>query len=115
MKIEVLTPEEWSAPDGIVMPAGSILIGVKDEDGRVVARSGIVSIPHIEGTWVAPEKRKTNLAFRMIRTLEHVARRTGKTHIFAFALDEQPEVGDYLRRLGYEKHPISVWTKKVSE
>jgi len=115
MKVEILTPEEWSTPDGIKPPAGSILIGVKDEEGQILARSGIVNLPHIEGTWVTPLRRKSSLGFKMIRTLEHVARRLGKTHIFAFAHDTQPEVSDYLKRLGYEKQPLTVWVKKVGE
>lgn len=115
MKIQHLSNSEWSSPDGIKAPEGSVLIGVKDQDGRVIARSGVISFPHIEGTWVAPAHRKGNLAFRLIKTLEHVTRRLGKTHLFAFAMDSQPEIGEYLSRLGYEKQPMTIWAKKVGE
>lgn len=115
MKIEILTQEEWASPDGIKVPDGSILIGVKDDAGNIIARSGIIAFPHIEGTWVAPSHRKGTLAARMIRALEHVTKRLGRSHLFAFILDEQPEIADYMQRLGYKKQPMTIWAKKVGE
>jgi len=73
----------------------------------------IVMLTIIEGTWIREDHRNTTLAFRLLKEVEKHLIEEGKTHAFAFTWDQQPEVGDYLSRVGYERKEISVWMKQL--
>lgn len=99
-------------PTGITWPADTVVLCAVEGD-QVVARSAILNLPVVEGSWVSPEKRGTSLAFRMLREVETIYRATDKTHSMAMAADDQPEVGEYLERVGYERMPVTMYTKKL--
>lgn len=71
----------------------------------------LLSPVHLEGPWVADEKRGTNLLSRLVHEAECAAKRCGLTKLFAFAVDAQIE--DYLTRLGYKPNPMTVWEKAI--
>jgi N-acetylglutamate synthase-like GNAT family acetyltransferase len=91
------------------------------QDDNVVGRSSMFTLPMIailnlsmiEGTWIAEEKRGTSLAARLIKKVESVFRENGKTHAYAFAYDEHPEVADYLQRFGFQKMPLTIYMKQL--
>ena len=108
---ELQIPAEQRVP----WPIDSIIMYAM-EDGKIVGRMGVMSIKFIEGTWVDESKRSTSLAFRMMKQMEAVLRESlGSTHAMALVYDEQPEVGDYLARVGFERFPVIVYSKELVE
>lgn len=115
-EIRQITPAEYvlqPADSRIDWPEGSIVLGAFASDGSMVGRIAIIDLPHIEGTWVADKFRRGTLAFRLIRGIEDIMRRIGRSHVFAFAYDTQPEVSSYLERVGYKRMPLTVWVKEL--
>lgn len=131
MATEVQAPEiEFVVVDGVDAraldpahldwPPDSKVVFVTQND-NVVGRSSMFTLPMIailnlnmiEGTWVAEEKRGTSLAARLIRKVESVFRENGKTHAYAFAYDEHPEIADYLQRFGFNKMPLTIFMKQL--
>ena|ERR1700720_3122224 len=103
--------------DHLDWPADSHVLFVM-ENGEVVARSSmtilpVLQYPIVEATWVREDKQKGTLAYRVLKEVENHFIEFGKTHIFAFAYDGQPEVGDYLTRVGYERKPLAVYMKQL--
>lgn len=96
--------EEGYVPD----PEKSIAVVARD-NGNIVARMLLISPFHIEGTWIHPEHRGATLLKRMIALMESEARKSKMNTIFAYA--DNSTVEAYLSRLGYEKTPLTVWTK----
>jgi N-acetylglutamate synthase-like GNAT family acetyltransferase len=118
MNIEVLTGAEMRKipqPDGVEWPEDSLHVVTFGDDGQLLARIGLIAIPHVEGTWVDPSLRGTTTAARMLRRMEDEVRKLGRTHLFAFAHDTQPEVAAYLERFGYTRFPASVWVKELQK
>jgi len=116
MRTEVITGSEMTKipqPDGVPWPEDSLHVVTLDDDGRLMARVSLIAIPHVEGTWVDPSLRGTTIAARMLKRMEEEVRNLGRTHLFAFAMDNQPEVSQYLERFGYKKFPVSVWVKEL--
>lgn len=116
MRTEVLTGTEMQKipqPDGVQWPDDSLHVVTFGDDGKMLARVGLIAIPHVEGTWVDPSLRGTTTAARMIKRMEDEVRNLGRTHLFAFAMDSQPEVSQYLERFGYRQFPASIWVKEL--
>lgn len=122
MKIEILTGDEARAAgydlrlDGkeIAWPSDSLVVYAHDDKG-IAGRTSLIELPHIEGTAVREDKRNGRLAAQLIATLEETVKQFGRSHIFAFALDDQPEVSDYLHRFGYRRFPVEVFVKNLVE
>lgn len=105
-------------PDGIQWPnpvMSAPIVVFAYEGDRVVGRSAILPVDCIEGTMVAEDKKGTSLAFRLLRRIEELYRANGRTHAIAFAHDDQPEVAEYLERVGYVKSPLTVYSKQLVE
>lgn len=91
------------------------------ENNEVIGRSSLTIMPMIavlntsiiEGSWIREAKRGTSLAFRLIKKVEEVFRENNKTHALAFAYDAQPEIADYLSRVGFEKLPLTIYMKQL--
>lgn len=81
---------------------------------KIIGRMGIMSIKLIEGTWVAPDAAPTT-AFRMMKQMEAVLQHLGNTHAMALVYDEQPKVAEYLTRVGFERFPVTVFSKMLEE
>lgn len=104
-------------PHGLEWPSDAHILFVY-EDGVIVGRSSMTILPilnlsMVEGTWVRDDKHGTTLAARMVKEVERHFVEHGKTHAFAFTLDSQPEIGDYLARFGWERKPLSVYMKQL--
>jgi hypothetical protein len=91
------------------------LVAYAVEDGKIVGRIGAVAIKVVEGTWCAPEKRGTTLPMRLMRQFEAMYSTFLGTAIGAFAPDAKPEISKYLERIGYEKLPVTFYTKTIVE
>lgn len=83
------------------------------EDGKVVARSSILPMPLVEATFVAPEKRNSTLAFRLFKEVEKLYLEHGKPVAMAMAMNDQPEVKEYLVRMGFKQMPLTLFTKNL--
>ena len=113
MEIRILSGEEMAKipqPDGIGWPAAMDALAAF-EDGELVGRVGIVSLAHLEGTWIAPPKRSGFLLFRLYQKVESVLKARGLTHVFAFTAD--PAHTAYLERVGYVRQPFEILVKEL--
>jgi Predicted acetyltransferase len=99
-------------PDGIEWPGDTRVLYVF-ENGQLIARSSIMSVPMIEGTWIKPEHRNGTLAVRIIKEVERHYLENGEEAAMAFAPADQPEVAEYLKRLGYEEKPLRFFIKPL--
>lgn len=118
MHIEVITGKEMQAipqPDGVQWPDDSLHVISRYDDGRLQARMSLIALPHIEGTWVSDELRGTTAGARLLARMEEEVRKLGRTHVFAYALESQPEIGRYLERSGYERQPLTVYAKEIQK
>lgn len=83
------------------------------EDGKIIGRVAAMSLKIFEGTWVDPNAPPTT-AYRMIKQMETAYAAFLGDSVGAFVADEQPEIGDYLTRIGYEKLPVTFYTKDLT-
>ena len=115
MDFRVLTGQaaREADPNGTEWPDSAYVLFAFDAD-RVVGRVALLPIPHIEGFWLAEDKRKGALGLRLMSMIEAVLKADGKTHAMAFSFDEQPEVGGYLARLGYSPLPVTTHVKELT-
>lgn len=102
----LLEIEEGFAPD----PNNSIVVVARD-DGEIVGRMFLLSLAHIEGTWINAQHRNGTVLLRMIKLMESEASKVGLKTIFAYAKTEK--VGSYLERLGYKKTEMTVFEKEI--
>lgn len=50
---------------------------------------------------------------RLVKEVEKILKDLKRTHSMAWQNEAQPEVADYLIRMGYTRMPIAVWTKEI--
>lgn len=101
-------------PEQVPWPDDSTVVYGYEAD-QLVARSGLVLMPLIEGTWVVPEKRAGRLAIRLMAQMEELLRQAQKPYALALGADDQPEVGRYLQYLGYERVPVTLYKKALNK
>jgi hypothetical protein len=99
-------------PEQVPWPKDAIVVYARS-NGDIVGRSALLQFPHIEGTWVRENERGSTLAYRLVTEVENVVRQAGRTHVWAFAHDSQPEVGGYLERIGYRLQPMKLYLKEL--
>jgi len=99
-------------PDHLAGPANAV-VSFAFRNGKVIGRSAIIQLPHIEGTWIADEERGSTLGARLIREIEKGLKNSGKTHAFAFADSFNDEVKGYLERFGYKRQTLDVYMKEL--
>lgn len=100
-------------PEGIQWPDGTlVLYAVKQ--GEIRGRQAYLLFPHLEGAWVHPDERGGTLAYRLIKETEKVVAESYPA-VFAYVMDNQPEIADYMQRMGYEKVPVSLWVKQFEK
>ncbi len=99
-------------PDHIQWPADSRVLFVFEGD-TLVARSSITNIPMIEGSWIEPTHRNGTLATRLMKEVERHYRDNGETAALAFVPSDQPEICEYMKRLGYEEKHLRFFLKPL--
>ena len=98
----------------IPVPPETLVLGAV-EDGRVVGRIMLLQMLHLEGTWVAEDKRGSTLAPRLVKAAEELLVRCGSTHAIAYTPESNPQIGQYLERFGYSRFPVTTWQKSLKE
>lgn len=115
LSIRRLDPSEFELlkqfPDGFAPNPNHSLVVVLSADEKMVGRSSIVGVPHIEGTYLEPAYRKGALLKKLIAAIEVEAQKEGISQLLSFA--PNVEVESYLARLGYSKMAITVWEKRL--
>lgn len=99
-------------PENLPWPGDSAVL-YAIENNEVVGRMGIIELPHIEGTWIREDKRNSSIGFRLITKLENILEEENRSAIFAFAANNQPEISNYLERLGYSLMPVKIYMKPL--
>lgn len=114
-QVKTLPKDSWEllkqAPDGIQLDPENSEAIVAIDDGKLVGRMYLCVMPHIEGTWIEEKHRGGTLLVRLETELLRKARELGIKGILAFATDESHI--SYLRRRGYRKFPVTVWSKEL--
>ena len=100
-------------PRNVPWPLGTTAVVGRDDSGRVVAFSAILVLPHVEGTWVAPEYQHSTAAARLVTKVEDTLKEQGGTAVFAFAHDFDPQIKSYIERFKYLRMPFSVYMKEL--
>lgn len=118
MNYRTLPAEEYprlaSVADGIIPdPDGSVVIVAENDAGEIIGRMIIVDVPHIEGTWVAPEARGGSVGARLEKAACQAAVALGLKKTFAFVTNS--EHAGYLRRLGWRDAGYMVLTKSLEK
>ncbi len=91
-------------------PASSIVIVAK-ENGEIVGRMMLLSLVHLEGTWINPRLRRGYVLVKMMKEMEKQAYEAGVRTMFAYSMNEH--VSDYLARLGYKKSELEHFEKEL--
>src|SRR5690348_9316554 len=100
-------------PDGIEWPDDSLVVVAKNGDDKIRGRSAIIQLPHIEGTWVEDSMRGSTLAFRLVSQVEKILKDAGKKYAWAFIQENQPDVMQYMIRIGYKENPLALFSKEL--
>lgn len=116
VQIEILTGAEARLvdPRQIAFPDDSVVFYAR-ENGEIVGQTSIIELPHLEGTTVREDKRGTRLAAQLVAAAEETLRSLGRSYAFAFVLEGDVQVADYLNRFGYSKFPVVVYCKNLME
>lgn len=108
---EIEYSELSSVEDGFTPPPPPHGIAITAKDGKeIVGRNFLVSVPHVEGIWVAEKYRKGRVGFDLMRIAEDEAKSLGIKRLFAYGTNE---TNGYLERLGYKKQELTVWVKEL--
>lgn len=113
MEIKILEPSEYSllkdTPDGQLFTPENSVVPAAIEDGKIVIRLPLMNLIHLEGSW---SDRRRGETFKKVEELlyEH-AKKLGLSHIHTYAPTLAHE--DILQRAGWERLPVSVWTKEL--
>ena len=116
MEIRILKPEEYHllddipAPDAVRLNPENTWVVAAVEDGRVIGRLVALSLPHLEGAWIAPEHRGRTIGAQMESVLTDKMKELGASLVMAYATDETME--SYLTRLGYSRL-ATAWRKDI--
>ena len=94
-------------------PKSSIAIVDEEENGQIVGRMLLVCLTHVEGTWVREDKRNSRRALRMMQKTIEEAKNNGLTQLLAYTDETDQKVSKYMRFLGFQRLPISVWNKAI--
>lgn len=110
-----LLPEEFKLlnqfPDRAVFNPEHSVVVVIGEGEKLVGRTSILGVPHVEGTYIDPAHRNGSTLKRLMTAIEQEARKEGIKQLLSYAPDFEVEM--YLYRIGYKKMPISVWEKEL--
>lgn len=115
IQFQILMGKEARAidPDKIEWPDDTIVVYAREGE-KIVGRSTIMQIPHIEGTWVDEQHRRSTLAPRLVAKVESIMKQANKKASFAFIQNSQPEVAGYMERIGYARMPLEVFSKELT-
>lgn len=115
MVIRALAPEEYGCltqvEEGVVPDPENSRVVVAIDNDKVVGRAMIVAMPHLEGTWVAPDARGGTVGYRLERAVCEEAREAGLKKLMAFSTD--PKHTQYLQRLGWRAETYTVLSKEL--
>lgn len=102
-------------PEGqhVAWPLDSIVMYAYEGE-TIVGRMGLMSIKFIEGTYIAPTNRGGTLLVKMMNQMQAIIKHLDNTHAMALSYDEQPQVADYLKRLGFDRFPVTVFSKELN-
>ena len=105
-----LIPTEFA---GEVLPDADQCIAVVaiEDSTAAIGRAFLMAPVHVEGIFVEQDRRNSYAMKRLVQGIEKEARNLRITTLFAYAEGEKME--DYIRRLGYEKLPWTVWRKEL--
>ncbi len=116
LKVRVLIGEALKLacePGNIPWPEDSLGVGAFDQEGKCVGRMVMINLPHLEGAWVADDRKGTTLAFRLLNGLEDVLRTLGRTHLFTFIPSADMNLKQMAERIGFKRLPWDIYLKEI--
>jgi len=100
-----------SIAEGYIPPPEFSVAMIADDNGEIVGRMFLVCPAHLEGTWISPRARKGITGKLLIGAVEAKGRQLGLSKYFAYARDN--EIEGYLKRLGFKRENLTVWSKEL--
>ncbi len=94
----------------VISPENSVAVGAFD-NGRLVGQMILVSMGHLEGTHIIPEKRGGLLFRQLEKKMQQVAKEEGITTLLGYTGDDQ--IVGYMERMGWKRLPITVVAKEL--
>lgn len=114
-EIRALHSDEYGLLESIhdgFKPDPKSSVAIIAEDGEeTVGRIFLLAPVHVEGPWIKESHRGRLLAGQLIKRAECEAKKQGVSKVFAYAATD--EIADYMKRLGYKKWNVTVWTKEL--
>ena len=116
-RVRELPPAEWdrlrAVDDGFVPPSPetSKVIVVETEMGEIVGRWFVLTAAHLEGCWVAPKYRGTQVFGRLSAGTKRVLHEANIPVVFSFA--GTPDISALMRRVGFTPLPLEPFTLEV--
>jgi len=108
-----MSPDDYHAltdcPGRLNLPKDALVVGIFKE-GKIVGRTTLVNLLHLEGTWVSPEERGGMIGARLVAEAEKEVKEIGCSGLMAYTADKKH--GEYMKRLGYKEVPVQVWGKE---
>lgn len=115
VEIQKLEAKDYSVladiADGFIPEPHSSIVLVAVDGKEIIGRIFLLAPVHIEGPWIREDKRNAFLGKQLIESVEEQAKNAGITKLFAYGIDQKTE--DYLKRLGFGKLRMSVWSKAI--
>lgn len=114
--VERLNPSEWDllkigGEFGFIPDPDRSIAVVARNDSKVIGRTFLVSLAHLEGTEIERQWRNGPVLKQLMDGVEIEARAEGLKKIFSYA--PTLVVEGYLNRLGYKREPLTVWAKDL--
>jgi N-acetylglutamate synthase-like GNAT family acetyltransferase len=115
IEIRRLHPSEFDLlkgyADGFCPDAEKSVALVAENDTHIIGRIFLIAPVHCEGPHVDNAWRGGPLFKRLVDAAELEARSEGVNKLMAYAVDPTMEM--YLKRLGYSKMDLTVWSKEL--
>lgn len=113
--VERLNPSEWDllkvGGEGFVPDPEHSIAVVARNDGGIIARSFLIPLVHIEGTFIEPPWRSGSVLKQLMDGIEVEARAEGLSKLFAYS--KTVMVDSYLERLKYKHEAIKIYGKEI--
>ncbi len=113
-KTRLLPPEDWErlrplpfATNGLPDSNAALIIVTENSAGEIVGLWSLLLMPFLDGLWVHPEHRGTNIAGQLLREMKATLDMHGVLH--AFTLVESPAVAVLAEKAGFVRMRGDLW------
>ena|ERR1044071_5470184 len=85
------------------------------EDNQIIGRLALLNVLHIEGAWIREDKRNGLILSKLFDHIEVELKNEERTSALSFARENDEDVINYMKRIGYEQLPFKVFLKPLTK